>query len=74
MNFNTMPSEILEKKPHDKWNLLKREDGPDEGVILVMFKCKTECQTIFSLDHIDEMNRYVATMVDLPNWPYICLR
>lgn len=74
MDWQTMPQEILEKTPYNKWEFLIREPGPDEGIILVMFKCKNDCETIFTLEHIKEMNRFVTKMVDHPNWPLLCLR
>ena len=42
--------------------------------INVIFKCKNECKTIFTNDHVNEMLRFSAWATNDPLWQQLCYR
>lgn len=53
---------------------LDRNNGIDSKHINIIFRCKDDCKTIFTLSHIEEMLRFTAHAVDNPLWAHLCIR
>jgi hypothetical protein len=41
---------------------------------MLIYKCKNDCQTILTKEHIAEMERFTAQAVDDPTWAESCAR
>ena len=63
---------IPEGIPLDFINLQEKDGGGDD--IVVYFKCKKKCDTIFTREKIEEMNRFVEVMTSKPFWRKHCRR
>jgi len=42
--------------------------------VIIAFECTDDCKTIIDEDHINEMNRFAAYVVDDVIWPQVCFR
>ena len=48
--------------------------GDYENFVFVIFKCKNRCKTIFTVEHIKEMERFAEEITRDPLWPKLCRR
>jgi hypothetical protein len=55
-------------------SFLPSSRGDFQDYVYVIFKCKDDCETIFTDKHIKEMLRFSAKMTDDPLWSKVCRR
>ena len=69
--------DVRHKPDHIEWEYIKflpRTPAPIENRLIVIFKCKSDCQTIFRNETFSEIIRFVDTVITDDNyWPKMCL-
>lgn len=48
--------------------------GNFQDFVYVIFKCKYDCETIFTDEHVEEMQRFSEYITDDPLWSKVCRR